>query len=288
MTTLSLTYYPDITQGTPDSEVRKAIIDFSNALASQLSEDLGTKIEIEVPPVMSVPDQYKDIVSGQSHIGLMKPVAYIFAHEADPRIVPACVAHRPIDGRVGTFYFTQVYARTELGFKTLEDLVAHGPGKLTIAYGDRFSTSNFLIPASLLKENSIHPFLFFKSILFAGGHDKAAEAVYEGKADVGAGHDGVIKILADTQPDATEKLIQLGRENIHSDPVVVHTGILPDPVTLESIQSACEMVAKTEVGKETLDLFWGWVKDLSRTEHGNYASIEKALTRLGLTASDML
>jgi ABC-type phosphate/phosphonate transport system substrate-binding protein len=283
-----MTYYPDITQGQGEDNVRKAVFEFAEALGRQLSEDLLIKVTVEVPHVMSVPDQYKDIVDGQSHIALMKPVAYVLAHEANPHVVPACVAHRPIDGKVGTFYFAQVYAHTNLGFRTLEDVFRHGPGKLTIAYGDRFSTSNFLIPASFLKNAGIHPFLFFKSIIFSGGHDRAAEMVYSRQADLGAGHDGVIKILAQTSHDAEEKLVQLGRENIHSDPVVVNSRTLPDSVSVKAIQVACGKVAKTPIGQASLDLFWGWVKDLSPTEHGRYATIENALRRLGLTVEDML
>ena len=288
MTTLRLTYYPDITQDVPDAHVRDAVVEFSEALAIQLSTQLGSAVKVEVPSVMEVPDQFRDLLSGNSHIALMKPVAYVFAHNANPEIVPACVAHRPIDGAVGTFYFTQIYARAELGVHSLKDLRDYGSGKLRIAYGDRFSTSNFLISASLLRKNRIHPFLHFRSISFEGGHDLAAKAVYEGRADVGAGHDGVIKILAKSFPDAEDTLVQVGRENIHSDPVVVHTGILPSGVTLAAIQDACSVVAKTPVGQRTLDLFWGWVKDLSPTRHENYDSIEAAITNLGLNVSDML
>lgn len=288
MTTLRLSYYPDITQDVPDDDVRAAIVDFSDALATQLSEQLGKTISVEVPAVMEVPEQYEDILAGNAHISLMKPVAYVFAHHANPDIVPACVAHRPIDGIVGTFYFAQVYARADLGLKTIDDLRNHQAGELRIAYGDRFSTSNFLIPASLLHKNGIQPYLHFKSIAFTGGHDFAAKAVYEGEADIGAGHDGVIKILASSHPDAEESLVQLGRENIHSDPVAVHKGILPAGITLEDIQEACVEVAKNPVGQRTLDLFWGWVKDLSPTAHQNYASIEEAIERLNLTVDDML
>jgi ABC-type phosphate/phosphonate transport system substrate-binding protein len=134
----------------------------------------------------------------------------------------------------------------------------------------------------------VHPFLFFKKVVFAGGHDLAAEMVYRGDADVGAGHDGVIKILAQQFPDAEQKLVRIAKENIHSDPVVVHTGILPAPVTLAAIQSAATKVAKTAPVQQALDLFWGWVKDLGPTEHANYASIERALAALHLEESDML
>lgn len=286
---MRLTYYPDITQGQAAEAVRREVEVFASALAGQLSADLGTSVAIDVPEVMGVPAQFDDIVGGQSAIALMKPVTYVFAHRRDDRIVPACVAHRPIDGQVGTSYFGQVYTRRDTGITSLDDLDTSRAGTLAMAYGDRFSTSNFLIPANILRrEAGIHPFLYFRRTEFYGGHDLAAEAVYDGRADLGAGHDGVITILAETRPDAPDKLVRLGREDIHSDPVVVHTGTLPEPVTLQSIQDACVKIAKTPEVQAALDLFWGWVKDLSPTEHGNYASIEAALAGLHLDEADML
>ena len=289
MPTLTLSYYPDITQKQTAADVRAAIGVFAKALESQLSQDLNVEVKVEVQPVMSVPEQHEAMIAGRTHIGLLKPVAYIFAHRRVPSILPACVAHRPIDGVVGIFYFGQLYARRDLGINSIQALARAKPGTLRIAYGDRFSTSNFLIPAAIMrKQEGLHPFLFFKQVLFTGGHDLAAEAVYRGEADIGAGHDGVIKILSESFPDAEQKLVQIGKENIHSDPVVVHSGILPAPVTFESIQSACTKVAKTPPVQKALDLFWGWVKDLSPTKHENYASIEQALSVLGLDESDML
>src|SRR6266545_5067714 len=144
MATMRLTYYPDITQGQTAERVREEVVVFAEALADQLGSDLGTSVTIEVPEVMDVPEQYDDIVAGRSALGLLKPVAYVFAHRRDPRIVPACVANRPIDGVVGTFYFGQVYTRRDTGIAALEQLDESRAGQLTMAYGSRFSTSNFL------------------------------------------------------------------------------------------------------------------------------------------------
>lgn len=288
MATLKLSYYPDITQKQTDEDVRNAVIVFADALAARLAADLERELRIETLPVMSVTDQYRDIVAGGHHIALMKPVAYVFAHRRRAGIVPACVANRPIDGKVGTTYFAQIYARRDLGITTLADLARRRPGSLRMAYGDRFSTSNFLIPAHILKRAGIHPFLFFRSAEFFGGHDLAAEAVYRGHADIGGGHDGVIKILSEVEPDANEKLVSLGREDIHSDPVVVDTDALPEGIGLQAVQQAASAVAKSAPVQAALGLFWGWVKDLSPTEHGNYASIEEALERLSLSEEDML
>jgi phosphonate transport system substrate-binding protein len=287
-TTLRLTYYPDITQKQTPQDIHAAVVVFADTLAAEISRVSGQPLKITVPPALSVKQQYDDILAGTSSVALMKPVAYVFAHRENPQIVPASVAHRPIDGKVGTFYYGQVYARRSLGFTSLQDVLQYGAGKLRIAYGDRFSTSNFLIPAAVLRSAGIHPFLHFAQATFAGGHDLAAEAVFKGQADLGAGHDGVIKILAQSEPNVAQELVQLARENIHSDPVVVNLTTFPAWLTLPMFQAACASVAKTSAVQAALDLFWGWVKDLSDTQHSNYASIEQALQLLNLTAADMV
>ena len=288
MTILKLSYYPDITQKQSPADVRNAILVFANSLGEELTSQSNQTIEIETLPVMSVSEQFRDLVSGGHHIALMKPVAYVFAHRRRADILPACVAHRPIDGTVGTSYFAQIYANAKLCISTIEELASLPAGSLRMAYGDRFSTSNFLIPANILQTAGIDPFLFFKSTTFYGGHDFAAEAVYKGDADIGGGHDGVIKILSETQPDAEEILVRLKREFIHSDPVVVDKAALLDGLSYETIQTAITTIAKQPAVHDALDLFWGWVKNLSPTEHSNYRSIEDALERLGLDEYDML
>jgi ABC-type phosphate/phosphonate transport system substrate-binding protein len=284
-----MSYYPDITQGKTPDEIRNAVIAFAKVLGEQLSTDLRDEVSVDVPPVMSTRAQFDDIVSGRGClIALMRPVAYLFAHRRRQAIVPACVANRVIDGQVGTTYFAQIYARRDVGLTTLAELATKPAETMRIAYGSRFSTSNFLIPASLLKQTNIHPFLFFKAILFTGGHDKAAEAVYRGEAEIGCGHDGVIKALLKVHADAEKRLVRLGRENIHSDPVAVDTDRLPARLTLAGMQKALGAAAKTPSGKAALELFWGEVKDLTPTKHENYASIERALEGLSLGEKDML
>ena len=127
MALLKLSYYPDITQKQDENDVRNAVIVFGDALGAQLTADLGRDVSVETLPVMSVAEQYRDILAGGHHIALMKPVAYVFAHRNRPAIQPACVAHRPIDGKVGTDYFAQIYARRELGITTLAELAQDDP-----------------------------------------------------------------------------------------------------------------------------------------------------------------
>jgi phosphonate transport system substrate-binding protein len=288
MADLRLTYYPDITQGQSAADVHAEVEVFAGALGAALSKRAGQKLTIEVPPVLSVAAQYDDMVGGGSAIALMKPVAYVFAHKLNSNIIAACVALRPIDEKVGVSYYGQIYARSDLNFSSIQDIKQAEPETLTIAFGNRFSTSNFLMPAHALWKAGVHPFLHFKSVVFAGGHDHAAELTYKGGAQLGVGHDGAITILKRTRPDADQKLKQIHRVDIYSDPVVVRTDLLPHGVTLLDVQKACEEISSLDEVKKALDIFWGWVRGLRATQHAPYQPIADAVMDLGLREQDML
>lgn len=287
MTNLNLTYYHDIPQGTSPSEIRAAIKLFSENLSLWLSEKTSGAVYINVREGMTVPEQYDDICNDQTQIALMKPVEYIFAHKKNNYIIPACAAYRPINGKIDTYYYSQIYVNKDTGIKYLSDLIK-SPGKFKIAYGDRFSTSSFLIPAARLKRLGIHPFLHFKHSIFAGGHDLAAKAVYQGDADIGAGHDTAIEILMTTFPDARDKLIQVDREKIQTDPLAINTIALPENISFNQIQKGCIEISKRSDIQKALSLFWGCVHGLSPVTHNSYEPIGSAVEDMQLTENDIL
>jgi phosphonate transport system substrate-binding protein len=291
MADLRLTYYPDITQHRSPEAVRASVESFSRATEAKLSELMGATRRIVVLDVVSVPRQTEMIVDGECEIALIKPSAYIYAHRRNPRVVPIAVALRMINGKVGDMYYAQIYADRRTGIETLADLRerCRGPREQrpSIGFGDPFSTANFLVPASLLIEEGLHPFTRFRRIEFLGGHDGVVQAVYGGNVDVGAGHDGVIVDLA-RQPgsaDAELVLVELARREIHSDPVAVN---IQDDAVREALTQALLAVGEREDVKADLDIFWGSVKGLGPTRHENYASIEAAIDSLGIPENDVL
>jgi ABC-type phosphate/phosphonate transport system substrate-binding protein len=291
MADLRLTYYPDITQHRTPEAVRESVESFARAVGTKLSELMGTMHRIVVLDVVSVARQTEMIAEGLCEIGLIKPSAYVYAHRRNPRVLPAAVALRMINGKVGDMYYAQIYADRRTGIETIADLRdrCRGPREQrpSIGFGDPFSTANFLVPAALLIENGLHPFTRFRRIEFLGGHDGVVRGVFEGAVDVGAGHDGVIVDLA-RQPgtaDAELVLVELARREIHSDPVAVN---VEDDAVRERLTRALLAVAEREEVKADLDIFWGAVKGLGPTRHENYASIEAAIDSLGIPESDVL
>jgi phosphonate transport system substrate-binding protein len=290
MTELRLTYYPDITQHRSPREVRAAVVAFANALGSELSTRAGTTVRVLVLDVVSVPDQVELIANGGCEIALIKPSAYIYAHKRNPNVLPAAVALRLIDGKVGDTYFAQLYAHVETGIRDMEALSKRcrepREKRPSLGFGDSFSTANFLVPAAVLLQHGLHPLTRFRRVEFLGGHDGVARAVYRREVDVGAGHDGVIVDLARQEGfrDAETKMVRIARRDIHSDPVA---GCVADDVRA-LLSDALVAIGGREQVKSALDVFWGAVKGLGPTRHENYGSIEAAIDSLGISEADVL
>jgi ABC-type phosphate/phosphonate transport system substrate-binding protein len=140
----------------------------------------------------------------------------------------------------------------------------------------------------MLQQAGVHPLLGFGSVQFLKGHEIVARAVYEGKVDVGAGHDGVIIDLANQRGygDAEDVMVQLKRsEPIPSDPVVVTT---PDAGKRAALQRAIVDAGETQEGKEALKVFWGNVQGLATTTSAAYNVLGDALKALKLAQADVI
>jgi ABC-type phosphate/phosphonate transport system substrate-binding protein len=156
-----------------------------------------------------------------------------------------------------------------------------------VGFGDPFSTSNFLVNAALLNREGCNPFTRFRRMEFFGGHDGTVKAVYAGHADVGAGHDGVIVDLARQNgfSDAASRLVHIGKQDIHSDPVAVNIA----DAALGTLMTTCllSIATRPEI-QNALDVFWGAVRGLGPTVHQNYQSIADAIDSLGIAEADVL
>ena len=256
---LRLVYYPWITQNVAQQVIADQIGVFARLIEQQLAS-AGTTETVQVMPPVDVPQQIQQVVAGTADIALMNPLGLVFAHNANANAEAVAVAKRIIDGQVGIVYFAQLYAHKKNAIKAL----AKAAG-LSVGYGVPFSTSNFLIPAFMLQKAGVHPLLGFERVQFLKGHEIVARAVYEGKVDVGAGHDGVIIDLANQRGygDAEDVLVQLKRsEPIPSDPIVVTT---PDAGRRALLQRAIVAAGETAAGIEALKIFWGNVQGLAAT-----------------------
>jgi phosphate/phosphite/phosphonate ABC transporter binding protein len=278
-----LSYYPWLTQNVSQAEIAAQIGNFARLVETELRTLGQGDAQVQVLPPAEVPEQIEQVAAGTVDIALMNPLGFIFARSRSGNAEAVAIAKRIIDGQVGIVYFAQLYAHKRSAIRSLEDAKGR-----SIGYGHAYSTSNFLIPAFMLREAGVHPVFAFSRIEFLKGHEIVARAVYEGSVDLGAGHDGVIVDLA-RQPgygDAQDVLVQVARSRpIPSDPVVV---TVRDAAERDTLQRALVAAGNTAAGIEALKIFWGNTQGLEATTSEFYAVLGDALAALKLDQSDLL
>jgi phosphonate transport system substrate-binding protein len=111
---------------------------------------------------------------------------------------------KALAGQLTSFYKPEYFTRPDTGIKTLQDLKGH-----SFCFTTAGSTSGGIIPRAELAALGIDPDKDLKST-YAGGHDKAAIAVYQGDCDAGV---AFMDILTDVPtnlkgkfPDITDKV----------------------------------------------------------------------------------
>jgi len=120
----------------------------------------------------------------------------------------------------------------------------------TVAFVDQGSTSGYAIPALQLTEAGVDP---IDSItpLFAGAHDTAVQAVYDGDADVGVSFNDARGQLVEAVPDVGEKVVVFGWSGpIPNDGFAVAGSLPPDLV--DAITAAFVEISGTEEGAALL------------------------------------
>jgi ABC-type phosphate/phosphonate transport system substrate-binding protein len=290
---ITLSYYPWITQSISGQPLADAIHGFAQILEAAISAEVGNQISVTVLPEIEIPQQIADIraeplspVLGK--IALMNPVGYALTHEQVVAVKAVVVVRRRIGpSPPGPTYKAQIYTNSSTGINSLTEL-----RKRSFAFGSPQSTSNFLVPAHMLWVSGVHPINAFSRLEFAGGHDLAAKAVYEGRVEAGAGHDGVIADLA-AKPGysgATTRLKRLAwSEDIPSDPIAIHTA---SSEIAAAIQRALLAVAKSNdsgsAGNQAVKKFWGTDEGFQSTNEDSYRSLLPYLKDLSLRPDDLL
>jgi phosphonate transport system substrate-binding protein len=180
--------------------------------------------------------------TGRVDIGLFGPAALVQAMDVHgAQVILASVR------RGSTTYRSQFNVRCDSGITEFEQLRG-----ATIAFVDPGSASGYQFPFVSLMQRGINPDTEMTQI-FAGSHDAAALAVYNGDVDVAVtfggspGSDGRETIQNDF-PDVKDVVCILGfSDDIPNDGAVVRRGL--DPQLVEQIAQALIDIASTEEGR---------------------------------------
>jgi phosphonate transport system substrate-binding protein len=133
----------------------------------------------------------------QRKYGVQRPDGTYTSYDFDP--------DKALAGQLTSFYKPEYFTRADTGIKTLQDVKGH-----TFCFTSAGSTSGGIIPRASLKAIGIDPDKDIKGT-YAGGHDKAAIAVYQGDCDAGVAFMDILTDkptnLASKFPDIAQKVI---------------------------------------------------------------------------------
>ena len=154
----------------PDKEKNDATY---RPLAAYLAKQLGSPVELRT--VDSWEGLAKSLANGETDLALMGPWGYVLAnHEAGAQAIATIL----YDGKPE--YYAIMITHPESGIKSPSDLKGR-----TFAFGDKGSTSGYLIPLHYFMTQGINPDNYFSKVLYTK-HQAIETQVTQGVLDAGA------------------------------------------------------------------------------------------------------
>ncbi len=212
----------------PDREKNDATY---RPLAQHLSQRLARPVELRT--VDSWEGLAKSLASGETDIALMGPWGYVLAnHFADAQVVSTILYQGKPE------YFAMIVTHPESGLQNIDDLVgAKGRGR-SFAFGDKGSTSGYLIPLHMFQQRGIDPEKHFGRVLYTK-HQAIQTQVTAGQIDAGADYNRNRTAMID------QGLIKADRSKIiwesaplPNDAVAVSAALFKDKPFVQRLQAA--------------------------------------------------
>ena len=195
-------------------------------LADYLARKLGREVQLRT--VDSWEGLAKSLANGETDIALLGPWGYVLAnHQAGAQAVSTIL----YDGLPEYYAITVTHPKS--GINSLADL----KGK-TFAFGDKGSTSGYLIPLHHMMQQGIEPEKYFSKVIHTS-HQAIETQVTQGALDAGADYNrnrnamieqGLIK--------AENSKIIWTSAPLPNDAVAVRQGLAADKVFVARLQAA--------------------------------------------------
>ncbi len=216
----------------PDREKNDATY---RPLAQHLSQRLGRPVELRT--VDSWEGLAKSLASGETDIALMGPWGYVLAnHFANAQVVSTILYQGKPE------YFAMIVTNPESGLNSIQDLLgAKGQGR-SFAFGDKGSTSGYLIPRHYFMQQGIDPEKHFGRVVYTK-HQAIQTQVTAGQIDAGADYNRNRTAMID------QGLIRADRSKIiwqsaplPNDAVAVSAALFQDKTFVRRLQAALSEV----------------------------------------------
>lgn len=243
----------------PDKEKNDATY---RPLAEYLARKLGR--EVRLYTVDTWEGLAKSLANGETDIALMGPWGYVLAnHQAGAQAVSTIL----YDGKPE--YFAIMVTHPKSGIQRIEDLKGR-----TFAFGDKGSTSGYLIPFHQFQKMGLDPESFLGKVVHTK-HQAIETQVTRGELDAGADYNrnrdamieqGLIK--------AADSRIFWTSAPLPNDALAVSATLARDPAFVKRLQAALEAVG-TEL-KTQPDLLPRHYTGFVSKDNGFYAPIREA------------
>lgn len=150
-----------------------------------------------------------------------------------------------------------------------------------MAFGTETSTSGYIFPVLELRAAGLSEGTDYE-FFYAGSHDNAVLAVYNGEADFGVSFDDARRNVRAEYPDVGEKVIVFNITAEIANDVIAVDANLPDSLK-DAIFQALEDFMSTEEGVAVMDSIYSWTA-LTRADEStkrSFTLIERAIDELG-------
>ena len=226
----------------PDREKNDATY---RPLAQHLSQRLARPVELRT--VDSWEGLAKSLASGETDIALMGPWGYVLAnHFANAQVVSTILYQGKPE------YFAMIVTHPDSGLASIEDLLGpKGKGR-SFAFGDKGSTSGYLIPRHFFMQQGIDPEKHFGRVVYTK-HQAIQTQVTAGQIDAGADFNRNRTAMID------QGLIRADRSKIiwqsaplPNDAVAVSASLFQDKAFVRRLQAALAEVGPLLKAQATL------------------------------------
>jgi phosphonate transport system substrate-binding protein len=222
------------------------------------------------------------MTSKKVDVAWLAPTAYVLAKDQnDAEVVYKALRRNAATGTLDEVYYSTIIVPASSTATRLSDL----KGK-RIAFVDPTSTSGYIYPAALFLKNGLDVKKDVNAT-FAGGHDAAALAVYQGNADAAATFEGAAEqLLKERFPDVTSKLKTLAKTDpIPNDVIAFRKDLAPGAkeklkAAIKKMASDPAAVGKDSAGKETrlLAIYrWDGVADAKDSDFDPIREVARGL-----------
>jgi phosphonate transport system substrate-binding protein len=247
----------------------------AEAVADMIFEETGLVIKT------SVATEYAGVIEAlcsdppKAQMASLATFSYIVAADR------GCAEAELVSVRYGSpVYNGQIFVRADSGIETLADL----KGK-TFCATDPLSTSGSIIPKISLKAAGVDPETDLAEVTYAGSHDAAVAAVYNGDCDAGASYVDARSRIEEEHPDVMEVLKVIFISADIPNDGVQYVPSFPRELR-DKINDALLKIAATDEGKEALDESYQW-SGLERHDDSFYDPFRQVLDAAGVSAADI-